>query len=88
MSTRLSVDLLFIGLIGSLVGWAAHAPADPAARAGYLCAPVVVASTIAFHLQYLVADENNVTPPEPPWRFDAGHACMRLVVRVSEDLAH
>jgi hypothetical protein len=86
MSTRLSVDLFLIGLLGSVVAWASHAPANPPARAAYLCAPLVFASSVTFALESLVADESNVVPPTPRWRFDAGRACGRVVIRVSEDL--
>jgi hypothetical protein len=88
MSTRLSVDLIFLGLIGAVVGWLARAPADPPARAAYLCAPVIVLAGTAAHLGAAMADDDRIAPPEPPWRFDPGRACMRLVVRVSEDLGH
>jgi hypothetical protein len=88
MSTRLSVDLLVIGLLGGAVAWAARAPADPPARAAYLCAPVIAASTMAYHLQYALAEESNVVPPTPPWQLDAGRVCLRVVVRVSEDLGN
>jgi hypothetical protein len=88
VSTRLSVDLLFIGLIGTILGWLARAPADPPARAAYLCAPVIVMASVTAHLESMLADEDRIVPPTPPWRFDAGRACMRLVVRVSEDLEH
>jgi len=88
MSTRLSVDLLFLGLIGAIAGWFARAPADPPARAAYLCAPVIAVAGAAAHLEAAMTDDGRVTPPEPPWRFDPGRACLRVVTRVSEDLGY
>lgn len=83
MSTRLSVDLLFIGLIGAAVGWAARAPAQPQARAAYLCRPVIVAATTVAQLEALAREDEGVVPPTPPWRSTPGEACQSLVVRVS-----
>ena len=86
MSTRLSVDLMFLSLIAAVVGWVCRAPADPQARAAYLCAPVTLLAATAVHLEAAMADDGSVAPPEPPWRFDPGHACRRVVARVAEDL--
>ena len=88
MSTRLSVDLFLIGLLGSLAGWFAHAPDEPQARASYLCAPVrVVASTLT-QLEVLLLENDGVTPPTRPWSAEPAGACRRLVVRISADLEH
>jgi hypothetical protein len=88
MSTRLSVDLVFLGLIGALVGWLARAPADPPARASYLCTPVIVIASVAAHLETALTDDRQIAPPEPLWRFDPGRVCVRLVERVSDDLGY
>ncbi len=86
MSTRLSVDLIFLSFMAAVVGWACRAPPDPQARAAYLCAPVVLVAATAAHLEAAMADDGSVAPPEPPWRVDPGRACTRVVARVAEDL--
>jgi len=86
MSTRLSVDLMFLGLIAAVAGWLARAPAAPPARAAYLCAPVITVAGLAAQLDAALMDDERIVPVEPPWRFDPGRACTRLVVRVSQDL--
>ena len=88
MSTRLSVDLLFLSLIGAIAAWAARAPADPPARAAYLCEPVMVATNAAAALHAAVLDNGNIIAPTPAWYPDAGHICMRLVMGLSQDYAH
>jgi len=77
---------MFLGLVGVVAGWLARAPADPPGRAAYLCAPVILVASTAAHLEAAMNDDGRVIPAEPPWRFDPGGACMRLVQRVSEDL--
>ena len=88
MSTRLSVDLLFLGLIGAAFGWLARAPSDPPARAAYLCAPVLVVADVAAQLEAAITEDEHVVAPAPPWRLDPGRTCMRVVLRVSEDLGY
>lgn len=86
MSTRLSVDLIFLSFIAAIVGWACRAPADPHARAAYLCAPIALVGATAAHLEAAMADNGSVAPPEPPWRFNPGRSCRRVVAQVAEDL--
>jgi len=88
MSTRLSVDLVFLALMGAAVGWIARAPADPPARAAYLCEPVFVVANAAVLLQAAVVDDGNTIAPTPPWRPDPGRVCMRLVLSLSTDPAY
>ena len=88
MSTRLSVDLFLLGLLGALASWFARAPADPPARAAYLCAPVIAVAGAAAHLEAAMTDDGRTVPPTPPWRFDPGRACMRLVISLSEEPAY
>ncbi len=84
MSTRLSVDLLFLALIGAIAHWFSHAPEDPPARAAYLCAPVIVVGRVATQLENALADNGNTIAPTPIWRPDPGRVCLRLVTRLSE----
>lgn len=84
MSTRLSVDLLFLALIGAVASWFARAPQDPPARAAYLCGPVIVVGRVASQLENALVDEGNTIAPTPPWRPDPGRVCTRLVMRLSE----
>ncbi len=86
MSTRLAVDLLFLAVVGSVGGWIARAPADPQARAAYLCAPVALVAATAAHVEAAMADSGGIAPPDPSWRFDAARACTRIVAQVSRDL--
>jgi len=88
VSTRLSVDLFFLGLVAALWGWFARAPEEPQARAAYLCAPVALVAGTAAHLEALMGDDDRVVPPTPPWRFNPAGACRRLVARASEDAAN
>ena len=88
MSTRLSVDLLVLALAGAVAAWIARAPADPPARAAYLCEPVIVAANAAAQLHAAVVDDGNTIAPTPPWRLDPGRVCMRLVVSMSEATAY
>ncbi len=88
MSTRLSVDLLFLALIGTVAAWAARAPTDPPARAAYLCEPVIVASNAAVAVQSALLDEGNTIAPTPAWYPDPGRLCMRVVISLSQDRAY
>jgi len=88
MSTRLSVDLIFLGLIAAVANWIAHAPADPPARAAYLCTPVIVVAGAAAHLEAAMDDDGRTVAPTPPWRFDPGRACLRVITSLSEDLGY
>jgi len=87
MSTRLSVDLLFLGLIAAIAGWISRAPEDPPARAAYLCAPVAMVAGTAAHLESAMTDDERIAPAEPPWRFDPARACRRVVVRIAQGSA-
>ena len=88
MSTRLSVDLIFLGLIAAVANWIAHAPSDPPARAAYLCAPVIAVAGAAAHLEAAMNDDGSTVAATPPWRFDPGRACLRVVTSLSEDPAY
>jgi hypothetical protein len=88
MSTRLSVDLMFLALIGAIAAWVARAPVDPPARAAYLCEPVIVAADAAAYLQAAVVDEGNTIAPTPAWRPDPGRVCMRLVIGLTDTRAY
>jgi len=87
MSTRLSVDLVFLALVGAAMAWIARAPADPPARAAYLCEPVIAVASAAALLQAAVLDDGNTIAPTAPWRPDPGRVCMRLVFSLSQDPA-
>jgi len=77
---RLSIDLLFLGLLAALAGWLARAPADPQQRANYLCAPVAVFSHAAARMEVAMTDDGRSAPPVPRWHMDPERDCHRIVL--------
>lgn len=84
MSTRLTVDLLFLALAGAVASWFAHAPETPPERAAYICAPVVAVTRFATQLEGAMADDGSTLAPIPPWRIDPSRLCTRLVIRLNQ----
>jgi hypothetical protein len=82
---RYSTDLLFLGLLAAFAGWYTRAPGDPAARALYLCAPVIASADAASRLAAAMNDDGRIAPPLQSWRFDPGRECTRVLERFYTD---
>lgn len=84
-SVRYSTELLLLGIGLAVAGWLARAPAQPYARASYLCAPVGFVAREARRFEAALSDHDQVIPPEHAWAPDPAAECVRIVLRLSDD---
>ena len=81
---RYTVDLFALGLVFTAAGWLARAPAQPEARAAYLCRPVAVASGALARLEAALSDAGQVIPARHAWLPEVPLDCERMVLRLVE----
>jgi hypothetical protein len=79
---RMSMDFLFLGFVAAFAAWVARAPADPPARATYLCAPIAGVGDMAARLESAMRGDDHINPPTRAWRPDPARACARIVERL------
>ena len=83
---RITVDFLVLGIIGAVAGWAARAPAEPQARAAYLCAPLATLTNTVSRIEALVAREEPIVPPQSRWpQPGLQDQCAQWVAALSAD---
>jgi hypothetical protein len=84
-SWRHRLDLLGFLLLLACYGWFSRAPAQPVARANYLCAPVGSLARIAERLREALSDQDLVIPPEQAAAPDLALDCARIVLRLGAE---
>jgi hypothetical protein len=84
MAMRYTTELLAIGIALGAAGWFARAPAQPDARAAYLCRPVGTFTRVLGALEAAFSDADQVIPPRHAWLPDLPRDCERLVLRLAD----
>lgn len=72
-------ELIGLAAVAAVVGWAQRAPAEPAARARYLCRPVHLAGHTAVALQAMLDDRGRIVPARSATGDTIDDDCQRMV---------